>query len=57
MDKESFEKKYVDLLDTLHLQLVSNEFKEDLKTMLAYECVCAMRDNLIEGYDFIPDAD
>ena len=37
MDKESFEKKYVDLLDSLHLQLVSNEFKEDLKTMMITE--------------------
>jgi hypothetical protein len=37
MDRVEFEKKYVDLLDSQHLQLVSDEFKEDLKTMLITE--------------------
>jgi len=44
MNRIEFEKKYTEMLDSLHLQLVAIEFKEDLKTMVAYECVNAINE-------------
>jgi len=57
MDKETFEKKYTDVLNSLHLELVSEEFKEDLKSMMLTEIGKTSPSNLIAGYDYIPDED
>lgn len=60
MNKETFEKKYTELFDILHLELASIEFKKDLNEMLSNEIRHASipnTSNLIAGYDYIPDED